>query len=91
MAKINVTASAYRVPRGKAEIARDKKWQKTAKLTSKKSQELKKREPAGKGIEGSGGGDRNITSGAEKPESLDQGKAKGPLGPEAPDNNKMRP
>ena len=54
MAKINVTGSAYRVPRGKAEMARDKKWQKTAKLTSKKSQELKKREPAGKGIEESG-------------------------------------
>jgi hypothetical protein len=90
MAKINVTASAYRVARGKAEMARDAKWQKTAKLTAKKSQELKKREPAGKGIEESGVRDPNTTPGAEKPASLDQGKAKGPLGPEAPDNNKKR-
>jgi hypothetical protein len=42
MAKINLTASAYRVARGKAEIARDAKWLKTAKLTTKKDRELKK-------------------------------------------------
>lgn len=55
MAKINLTASAYRVARGKAEIAREGKWLKTAKLTTKKSLELKKRKPAGKGSDGSGG------------------------------------
>lgn len=75
MAKINVTGSAYRVARGKAEMARDAKWLKTAKLTTKKSQESKKREPAGKGIDGSGGRDQNKTPGAEDPGSLDQGKA----------------
>jgi hypothetical protein len=90
MAKINLTASAYRVMRRKAEIAREEKWLKAAKLTTKKSQELKKREPAGKGIDGSGGRDQNKTPGAEDPESLDQGKSNEPLGPEAPDNNKER-
>lgn len=88
MAKINVTGSAYRVARGKAEMARDKKWQKTAKLTTKKSQELKKREPAGKGIEESGGQDQNNTPGAEDGKSLAKGKATELQGPEAPDNNK---
>jgi len=90
MAKINVKASAYRVARGKGEMARDKKWQKTAKLTSKKSQELKKREPAGKGIEESGGRDLNKTPGTEDPGSLGQGIANEPLVPEAPDKNKKR-
>lgn len=90
MAKINVTGSAYRVARGKGEMARDKKWQKTAKLTSKKSQELKKREPAGKGIEGSGGRDQNKALGAENLESSDKGKANEPRVPEAPDTNKKR-
>jgi hypothetical protein len=90
MAKINVTGSAYRVPRGKAEIARDKKWQKTAKLTSKKSQESKKLEPVGKGIEGSGGRDQNKVPGTEGPEKIDQGKPGEPLGPEAPDITKKR-
>ena len=42
MAKINLTASVYRVARGKAEIAREEKWQKSAKLTTKKRLELKK-------------------------------------------------
>jgi hypothetical protein len=74
MAKINVTASAYRVARGKGEMARDKKWQKTAKLTSKKIQELKKREPAGKGIEEAG--------------SSVQGQANEPIVPAAPDKLK---
>ena len=90
MAKINVTASAYRVARGKGEMARDKKWQKTAKLTSKKNQELKKREPAGKGIEEGGGRDPNKTPGTEDPESLGQGIANEPLVPEAPGKNKKR-
>ena len=90
MAKINVKGSAYRVVRGKAEIARDVKWLKTAKLTTKKSQELKKREPAGKGIDGSEGRDQNKTPGAKDPGSLSQGKSNEPLGPEAPDNNKER-
>jgi hypothetical protein len=89
MAKINVRGLAYRVARGKAEIARDKKWQKMAKLTTKKSQESKKREPAGteKGIEESVGRDQNKTLGAEDPGSLSQGKSNEPLGPEAPDKN----
>ena len=90
MARINLTASAYRVARGKAEMARDKKWQKTAKLTSKKSQELKKREPAGKGIEESGGRDPNKTPVAADPESSDKGKDSELKGPEAPDNHKKR-
>lgn len=90
MAKINVTGSAYRVVRGKAEIARDVKWLKTAKLTTKKNQELKKRKPAGKGIDGSGGRDQNKTPGTEDPESLAKGKATELMGPEAPDNNKER-
>ena len=88
MAKINVTGSAYRVPRGKAEMARDRKWQKTAKLTSKKSQESKKREPAGTGVDGSGGRDPNKISEAENPGSLEPGKANEPMVPEAPDKNK---
>ncbi|MGB8958953.1 MAG: hypothetical protein WCC00_08090 [Candidatus Aminicenantales bacterium] len=67
MARINTTGSAYRVARGKAEIARDAKWLKTAKLTAKKNQELKKRKPAEKSIE---------TPGAEdmKPEAPDNDK-----------------
>ena len=48
MARINTTGSAYRVARRKAEIARDEKWLKTAKLTAKKNQELKKPKPADK-------------------------------------------
>ena len=76
MAKINVAGSAYRVPRGKAEIARDRKWQKTAKLTSKKSQESKK------------GRDPNKISEAENRGSLEPGKANEPMVPEAPDKNK---
>jgi len=91
MAKINVTGSAYRVPRGKAEMARDKKWQRTAKLTSKKNQELKKQEPAGKGIEESGARDPNTTPAAPDPGGSVQGKASEPTAPEAPDNKKKRP
>jgi len=90
MAKINVTGSAYRVARGKAEIARDVKWLKTAKLTTKKSQELKKHNPAEKGIDESGGRDQNKTPGAEDSESLAKGIATEFTGPEAPDNNKER-
>ncbi len=51
MARVNTTGSAYRVARRKAEIARDERWLKTAKLTAKKSQESKKRQPAEKSIE----------------------------------------
>ena len=54
MAKINLTASAYRVERGKAEIAREAKWQKTAKLATKKRLELKKPKPAEEGNKGIG-------------------------------------
>jgi hypothetical protein len=78
MAKINVTGSAYRVPRGKAEMARDKKWQRTAKLTTKKDLESKKHEPAGKSVEESGARDQDKTPGAKDPENLDQGKADKP-------------
>lgn len=44
MAKMNIGASTYRVTRRKAEIAREAKWQKTAKLVTKKSLETKKPE-----------------------------------------------
>jgi len=87
MAKINVTGSAYRVARGKAEMARDNKWQKTAKLTTKKDRELKKGEPAGKGIEESGVRDPNTTPAAD-PGSSGQGKANELKRPAAPNNNK---
>jgi len=90
MAKISLTASVYRVARGKAEIAREEKWQKTAKLATKKRLELKKRKPAEKGIEGSGDRDQNITPGAEDPKSSSQGKATELIGPEAPDNSNGR-
>jgi hypothetical protein len=90
MAKINVKASAYRVARGKGEIARDGKWLKTAKLTTKKSLELMKRKPAEKGIEESGRRDQNIIPGAEDSESLAKDKAPALMGPEAPDNHKER-
>ena len=74
MAKMNVGASTYRVARGKAEIAREAKWQKTAKLATKKRLEMKKRAPAEKGIE----------------ESSGQGKAPEPVEPKAPDNKKAK-
>jgi hypothetical protein len=90
MAKINVTASAYRVARGKGEMARDNKWQKTAKLTSKKSLELKKREPAEKSIEESEVRNPTITPAAEGPGSSVQGKAREPIVPAAPDKNTKR-
>ena len=75
MAKLNLTASAYRVARGKAEIAREAKWQKTAKLTTKKRLESKKPEPAEKAIEGSGDPNRQMAPEAEDPRSPLQGKA----------------
>ncbi len=50
MPKLNLTASAYRVAKGKAEIAREAKWQKTAKLATKKRLESKKAEPAEEAI-----------------------------------------
>jgi hypothetical protein len=90
MAKINVTGSAYRVARGKAEMARDNKWQKTAKLTTKKDRELKKGEPAGKSIEESGARDPKTTAAAPDPGSSGQSKANELKGPEAPDKNKKR-
>jgi hypothetical protein len=74
MAKMNVRASTYRVARGKAEIAREAKWQKTAKLATKKRLEMKKNGPADKVIEG--------------PESSGQGKTPEPIKPTAPDNKK---
>jgi len=90
MAKINVTGSAYRVARGKAEMARDKKWQKTAKLTTKKDRELKKGELVGKGIEESEVRNPIIIPVAEDPGSSGQGIANEPLVPQAPDKNKKR-
>jgi len=72
MAKMGLRASTYRVARGKAEIAREAKWQKTAKLATKKRLEMKKPGPADKGIEG----------------SSSQGKAPEPVEPEAPDKKK---
>ena len=57
MPKLNVGASAYQVRRGKAEIARAAKWQKTAKLTAKKSLESKKPKPGESDIESGGGQD----------------------------------
>jgi len=90
MAKISLTASAYRVARGKAEIAREGKWQKTAKLATKKHLELKKRHAAEKSNKGSGGLNQNIAPGAEDPESLSPGKATELIGPIALDNDKGR-
>jgi hypothetical protein len=87
MAKINVKASAYRVARGKGEMARDAKWLKTAKLTTKKDRELKKGEPAGKGNDGSGGRDPNTTPAADLGSS-GQDKSNEPKVPEVPDKNK---
>lgn len=69
MAKMNVGASTYRVARRKAEIAREVKWQKTAKLATKKRLETKKPEPAEKSIDG----------------SSSQDKAAEPVEPEAPE------
>jgi hypothetical protein len=90
MAKMSLRASVYRVARGKAEIAREEKWQKSAKLATKKRLEMKKRGPAEKGIEGSEGRDQNMAPEAKGPASLGQGKAPELIGPEAPDNKKGR-
>ena len=73
MARINTTGSAYRVARRKAEIARDEKWLRTAKLTAKKNQELKKPKPAGKGIETPGAEDK----GPEAPDNDKEPKKNG--------------
>jgi hypothetical protein len=72
MAKMGLRASTYRVARGKAEIAREAKWQKTAKLATKKRLEMKKRGPSEKGIEGNSG----------------QNKVPELIEPKAPDNKK---
>lgn len=77
MARINLTGSAYRVARGKAEIAREAKWQKSAKLATKKRQEAKMRKPA-------------ETPGSEDADKSDPGQAAQPVGPKAPDNNEGR-
>jgi len=90
MAKMSLRASAYRVARGKAEIAREAKWQKSAKLATQKRLEMKKRGPADKVIEGSGGQDQNKIPGAEGPESSGQGKTPEPIKPPAPDSKKGR-
>lgn len=90
MPKINLTASVYRVPRGKAEIARAAKWQKTAKLTTQKRLESKKPKPEEKGLEGSGSQDGNAIPETEDPKILGQSKATGIIGPKAPDKDKGR-
>lgn len=61
MPKLNVGASAYQVRRGKAEIARAAKWQKTAKLTTKKNLESKMPKPDEKGPEEGGSQDSKKT------------------------------
>lgn len=90
MAKLNLTASVYRVPRGKAEIAREAKWQKTAKLTTKKRLESQMPKPEEKSIEGSGGPNRPTAPGPDDPESSSQGQATEVIGPKAPDKKKAR-
>jgi hypothetical protein len=90
MAKINLTASTYRVARGKAEIAREERWLKRAQLTTKKRRESKTREPEEKRIDQSGERDRNKAAGAGDPGSLDRGEAVEQKEPEAPDDNKER-
>jgi hypothetical protein len=90
MPKMNLTASAYRVARGKAEIEREKKWQKTSKLTTKKRLESKTPAPEGKGLEGSGGRDQNTIPEAEALKSPGHGNATEPIGPKASDNDKGR-
>jgi hypothetical protein len=57
MARINMTGSAYRVPKRKSEIARDEKWLRAAKLTAKKSREARKPKPAEKTVETPGAED----------------------------------
>jgi hypothetical protein len=90
MAKLNVTASAYRVARGKAEIAREAKWQKTAKLTTKKRLESQMPKPEEKAVEGSGGPNQPIAPRADDPKSSSQGQATELIGPKAPDHKKGR-
>lgn len=90
MAKLNLTASAYRVARGKAEIAREAKWQKTAKLTTKKRLESKTPKPEDKAIEGSSGPNQEKAPEAEDPRSPLQGKTAEIVGPKAPDHKKGR-
>jgi len=90
MPKLNLTASAYRVARGKAEMAREAKWQRTAKLTTKKRLESKKPEPAEKVIEGSGGPNRQTAPEADDPKSPLQGTAAGVVGSEAQEKKKGR-
>lgn len=77
MARINSTGSAYRVKRGKAEIAREAKWQKSAKLATKKRLEEKKPKP-------------EETPGAADADKPDPGKAAEPVEPKAPNKNKGR-
>ena len=90
MPKLNLTASAYRVARGKAEMAREAKWQKTAKLTTKKRLESKTPKPEEKAIEGSNGPNRQMAPEAEGPKSPLQGTAAGVVGSEAQDKKKGR-
>jgi hypothetical protein len=89
MPKLNLTASAYRVARGKAEMAREAKWQKTAKLTTKKRLESKTPKPEEKAIEGSGP-NRQMAPGAEGPKNSSQGRTSQVPGPEAPEKDKGR-
>lgn len=90
MPKINLTASLYRVPRRKAEIAREAKWQKTAKLTTKKRLESQLPKPEEKAVEGSGGPDRPAAPGPDDPKSSSQGQAPEVIGPKAPEKKKAR-
>lgn len=89
MPKLNLTASAYRVARGKAEMAREAKWQRTAKLTTKKRLESKTPKPEEKAIEG-GGPNQKTAPGADDPKSPLQGTAAGVVGSEAQEKKKGR-
>jgi hypothetical protein len=88
MPKVNLTASVYRVPRGKAEIAREAKWQKTAKLTTKKRLELQLPKPEEKAVEGSGGPNQPMAPRGDDAKSSGQGQATEVIGPKAPDSKK---
>jgi hypothetical protein len=90
MPKLNLTASAYRVARRKGEIAREAKWQKTAKLTSKKSLESRTPKPEEKVSEGRNDPNRPTAPEAEDPGSPLQGKTAEIIGPKAPDQKKGR-
>ena len=90
MAKLSLTASAYRVARGKAEIAREAKWQKTAKLDDEEAPGIEEAQAGRKGIEGSGDPNQPMAPGPDDPKSSSQGQAPEVIGPKAPEKKKAR-